>query len=144
VGLVSCDDVQDLQKQVNTYRTRLGDSIDALTSPGVWNKATSKWEPRPLGNVGPHGATAWRDLGDRASHFEEESCILGIAAGSQFDRGRALITELDGWRDYLASIEAPELPAPVVVPHADVSIFGGVSIGLALVLGFLLLHEFHH
>jgi len=114
VGLVSCDDVRALQKQVNTYRSALGDSWDGLPAD---KKGTS----------GPHGSIAFSALGERCSLFEEESCTLGILAGSQMDRGRALITELDTWRDWLASVKAPDLPAPVVTPKSDVSVFESLA-----------------
>jgi hypothetical protein len=124
VGIATCDDVRALQKQVNAYRSALGDSWDALP-------ATMK------GTTGPHGSIAFSSLGERCSLFEEESCTLGLFAGGQMDRGRALIGELDAWRDWLASVKAPDLPAPAVTPKSDVSLFetalsGGTMLLVAL------------
>lgn len=141
VGLVSCDDVRALQKRINSYRSALGTSIDLLKSPGVWNAATKKWESRELGGVGPRSTPAWTALGERCSQYEEESCTLGLFAGSQFDRGRALVTELDGWRDFLASVSAPSLPDPVPTPASDVSLAGGIGWGLAAIVAVLVLRE---
>lgn len=144
MGYVSCDDVRAMQKQINSYRSDLGTSIDLLKSPGLFNKDSGKWESHELGNLGPRSVLAWRDLGDRCSQFEEESCYVGVFAGTQYDRGRKLLTELDGWRDYLSSISAPSLPDPVEVPKSDVSILsaaGGVMPLLLIVGAAFLLHE---
>jgi hypothetical protein len=124
VGIATCDDVVLLQKQVNTYRNALSDSWDALPAD-------------QKGTTGPHGSIALTALGERCSLFEEESCLLGIFAGAQMDRGRALITELDGWRDWLSSAGAPSLPAPVVVPHASASVFETAVDAIPMVLALL-------
>jgi hypothetical protein len=127
VGIVSCDDVRALQKQINAYRSSLGDSLDALSAD-------------MKGTVGPRGTLAWKELGERCSQFEEESCTLGLFAGSQYDRGAALIKELDGWRDWLASVKAPSLPEPVPVPHSDVSLFGAAFNASTLLIALAALY----
>lgn len=148
--MVSCDDVRALQKQVNAYHAALDDSIAQMHSPGIYNAQTGTWEARDLGGTGERSSIVWRDLLDRCSQYEEESCTIGLFAGSQFDRGRALIVELDGWRDWLAGQRAatnPQtqstwtVPAPVAVPQSDVGIAGGLAWAAAAVIGILLLRE---
>jgi hypothetical protein len=140
--VISCDDVHALQKRINGYRTDLATSIDLLNSPGLYSKETDKYEPRPLGNLGPRSAVAWRDVMDRCNQFEEEACVVGLFASKQFDRGRDLVTELDGWRDYLATIQAPSLPTPVEVPHSSLDLLGAAGWGLAALIVLLLVREF--
>jgi hypothetical protein len=129
VGILTCEDVQDLQKRINAYRVGLEDSIDALPAD------------RKLSGVGPRSQQAWTALRDRCNTYEDETCWAGalgpLFVGSQFDRGKALVTELDGWRDYLASLAVPAvtstLPAPIPTPKSDVSLFGAVeNVGLLL------------
>jgi hypothetical protein len=135
VGIVSCDDVTQIQARVNAYRTQLEDSIDQLPAD------------RKLGGVGAHSTQAWMALRERCNLFEEESCTLGLFAGSQYDRGRGLIEELDGWRDYLATpaVSAPNLPDPVSVPKSDVSLFSAagdtMTNVLLLAIGFFVVRE---
>jgi hypothetical protein len=128
VGIVSCDDVKSMQTQTHDYRASLQASIDAAAAAG---------KPLAADNT-PRSVQQWADLVGRTVLFENETCLVGIFAGSQFDRGRGLIGELDGWRDFLASSRgglgpAPGLPAPVPVPASDVSLFGGIGqMGLLL------------
>jgi hypothetical protein len=117
---------------VNTYRSALSDSWDQLPAD-------------QKGATGPHGSIALTALGEKCSLFENESCYLGILAGSQMDRGRALISELDTWRDWLSSVNAPSLPAPVVVPHAQASVFeaaaDAIPMAVVALIAFLLLRK---
>jgi hypothetical protein len=141
VGLVSCDDVKDLQEQVTAYQATLAATVAAFIRGG-WHM--------PYDN-GPHSSQAWADLAGRCERYLQESCTLGLFAGSQFDRGRSLVTSLDAWRDYLASelknvkpetgMPMPTVPAPVPVPKSDVSLMGGMGLGLAAVVAILVLHE---
>lgn len=131
VGIVSCDDIKALQLRINQYRSALGTSFEQLPAD-------------QKGTTGPHGELAWKALTDRCAQYENEECYLGLFAGSQFDRGRALVTELDGWRDWLASIKAPSLPEPVPVPHAQASLFGATAnmgVLLAVLAGLYILKK---
>lgn len=133
VGVVTCADVVALQSKVNTYRTAIEDALDALPADAK-------------GNTGPHGMPAWMGLRERCNLFEEETCTLGLFAGGQHDRGAALISELDGWRDWIAATNeivkqkggtpAP-LPDPVAVPKSDVSWLGEAeNIGMMALVAF--------
>jgi hypothetical protein len=130
VGLVSCDDVRAMQTRIKQYRDGLQASAGKLPS----DKALDY-------HGGERSVQAWADLVERCVRFEAESCHVGLFAGSQYDRGRELVTELDAWRDHLSSVDAPDLPAPVPVPKSDVSLLGGVGWGLAAVIAILVLRE---
>ena len=136
VGLVSCDDVKSIQIQIQTYRNALQAAMAALIAKG-WSM--------PYHNE-PQSSQTWSDLVGLCADFEMESCWVGLFAGSQFDRGRSLITKLDTWRDWLAKQKGPKgetvaIPEPVPVPQSDVSLLGGAGAVLALVAVILVLHE---
>jgi hypothetical protein len=136
VGIVSSDDVRELQSKIRSYQSDLQHSIDAAAQEG-----------KPLDyHPGPRSIVAWGDLSGRVETYVDESPST-LFAGSQYDCGRGLITEQDGWRDYLASQRggigpAPDVPSPVPVPAADVSVFGGIGMVVFAVLGIMVLREF--
>lgn len=132
MGIVSCDDVEAMQTRIHDYRESLQASMGKMPA----GKGIDY-------HGGEHSVQAWADLVGRCSHFEQESCFVGLFAGSQYDRGRELVKELDDWHDYLTSVDAPDLPAPVPIPKSDVSLLGGMGWGLALVAAILVLRELH-
>jgi hypothetical protein len=138
VGLVSCDDVHALQAQVTAYRGQLV-TVSATLQTNGWMFP---------GDDPAHSAQAWVQLGNACDAYADESCTLSLFAGSQFDRGRALITQLDAWRDFYAQQKAPRgapvaIPAPVVAPKSDVGVFDELGPALIVVGLFLLWREFH-
>jgi hypothetical protein len=138
VGLVSCDDVKAMQTSIATYRAELQASMAGLIAKG-WSM--------PYHNEAKSSQT-WADLVGACVGFEGESCLVGLFAGTQYDRGRQLITELDAWRDWLAAQKAPsgataDVPEPVPVPKSDVGLAGGLGMALAAVIVIMVLHELH-
>jgi hypothetical protein len=135
VGIVSSDDVRELQQKIRDYEADLQHSIDTAAQQG-----------KPLDyHPGPRSIVAWGDLAGRVETYVNESPST-LFAGSQYDRGRGILTEQDGWRDYLASQRgglgpAPDVPSPVPVPSSDVSVFGGIGMVVAAVLGIMVLRE---
>ena len=139
VGMVGPHDVADLQTRIHDYRVGLQAAIDALAGQG---------HGLPIDNT-QWSVQAWADLVGRCETFENEAQkawdpFVYVYAGSAFDRGRALVDALDQWRDELARRNAPGLPAPVPVPHSDVSLlekaieFGE---GLMVLAGLWLVHK---
>ena len=138
VGLVSCDDVRAMQKGIADQRDELQTAMAGLIGKG-WTM--------PYHNEARSSQT-WADLVGQCSGFEQESCYIGLFAGTQYDRGRQLVTDLDGWRDWLAAQKAPsgevaDVPAPVPIPKSDVGLAGGIGLALAAVVAIVLLHELH-
>ena len=136
VGLVGPDDVKALQRRVHDYRASIQVSIDAAAKAG-----------KPLALDGSQfSIQAWGDVVGRCSTFEDESTNAAnpfayLYAGATYERGRQLIIELDRWRDHLESVQAPNVPAPVEVPHSDVGLAGGIGFGLAALVAILILRE---
>jgi hypothetical protein len=136
VGLVGPDDVKALQAKVHDYRNALQASVDAVAAAG-----------NPL----PHDQSkfsiqAWADLVGRCVGFEGETTsgynpFAYLYAGSAYDRGRELIVELDAFRDELANRQAPNVPAPMPVPHSELGIAGGIGFALAALVAILALRE---
>lgn len=134
VGLVGPDDVRTLQTKVHDYRVALQASVD---------RAAGTPAALPLSGAG--SIADWADLVGRCSSFESESesgPLAYLYAGSAYDRGRELISELDKWRDTLDARKAPNVPSPIPVPHSDVGLAGGIGMVLAAVVVFMVLREF--
>jgi hypothetical protein len=136
VGLVGPSDVRDLQKRLHDYRAALQASIDALAQQGA---------PLPADNSA-YSIQAWGDLVERCERYESEpesdwSPLAYLYAGGAYDRGRALIAELDRWRDELARRRAPRVPAPVPVPRSELSLAGGIGLALAAFFAMMLLRH---
>jgi hypothetical protein len=133
---VGPNDVKTLQTKVHDYRAALQTSVDALATTG-----------RPLAADNTRWSIqSWGDLVGRASSYEDESTsainpMAYLYAGAQYDRGRDLIVELDAWRDELASLNAPNVPAAVPVPNSDLGLAGGIGFGLAAIVAILALRE---
>jgi hypothetical protein len=137
IGLVSSGEVRDLQDKIRNYQADLQHSVDAAATAGHG----LDYHP------GPRSIVTWGDLAGRVESYVDESPST-LFAGAQYDRGRALLTEQDGWRDYLASPRggagpAPDVPAPVAVPASDVGLLGGFSGVLVAILAILVLRELH-
>jgi hypothetical protein len=138
VGLVGPNDVKVLQTKVHDYREGLQVAVNAVAAAG---------DPLPH-DGGKFSIQAWGDLTGRAVEFEGESTsdlnpLAYLYAGTAYDRGRELIEELDAWRDELARKKAPNVPAPVAVPHSDLGIAGGIGFALAALVAILALRELH-
>jgi len=137
VGIVTQDDVRALQIKVSDYFAEL---------QAVIADAANKGDFLPDHNE-PRSVQTWADLAGRVDEYTHESPAF-VFTGGQYDRGRDLVGELDGWRDYLASKREgqgpmPNVPPPLPIPHSDVSIFGGMGGILALVVAVLVLRELH-
>jgi hypothetical protein len=135
VGLVGPNDVRDLQTKVQTYHEAILASVDS------WVRAGNK-----LPADGKYGQGAWDSLTKREESFLAESVaewnpLAYLMAGSAYDRGRELIAEMDGWRDELARLKAPNVPDPVPVPHSDLGIAGGLGFALVAIVAILALRE---
>lgn len=134
VGLVGPDDVKTLQTKVHDYRASLQASVDAAAGT-----------PAALPLTGVWSIASWGDVVGRCTQFENESTSGPLAylyAGSAYDRGRELITELDKWRDQLATHNAPNVPAAVPVPSSDLGLAGGIGMVLVAVVVFMAWREF--
>lgn len=134
VGYASTEEVAALQTKVHDYAAQLQAVIDAQAAAGKGLDI----------HGGPHSIQAWGDLAGRVAAFVSQP-PAHFFTGGQWELGRGLVTELDGWRDYLASVGAPNVPDPVPVPQAQTSLLEaggtGIGLGLALLVGLLLLHE---
>jgi hypothetical protein len=124
-----------MQQKIAAYRAQLQASMNALTDKG--------WA---LPTTGARSVVTWGVMLDEARTFEAERCVLGLFAGTQFDRGRGIVTDLDAWRDWLATQKTSDgstvsVPDPMPVPHSDVGLFGGVGTLLAIVAGIFVLRE---
>lgn len=130
VGLIGPSDVAVLQDKVARYRFALQASINLMAPPG-------------LPTSGAFSQTSWLAIVEDCKAFEAESSApwTFLSSGGAYDRGRDLIGRLDGWRDQLANLKAPQVPDPIPVPNADVS-FGGATLGVAaLFIAYLLFRE---
>ena len=147
-GMVGPADIRALQTRVHDYRSALQVTVDRLATSGA---------PLPMDNS-KWSIQSWADIIGRATHFEGESTneinpFAHIYAGSTYERGRQLVTELDAWRDQLASRAAamppsstmPKVPVPdpIEVPKADVSLFEGIGSGMLMLVGLFLLSQWH-
>ena len=131
--MVGPDDVRVLQDKIATYRFALQGSINLTPAPG-------------LPEQGVFSQTAWLDLVERCKAFEAEGAssynpFAYLYSGTQYERGRQLIIELDKWRDELANRKAPNVPEPVPVPHSDIGLAGGLGFALAAIVAVLALRE---
>jgi hypothetical protein len=134
--MVGPDDVRDLQAKVTSYYGQILVALDNLRRGGTNLLATGKFTD-----------AAWDELTTREAAFAAESSsevnpLAYVYAGSAYDRGRGLLTELDAWRDELDSLKAPGVPPPIVVPNADLGITGGIGLALLAVVAFMALREF--
>lgn len=133
VGLVGPNEVKDLQRRVHDYHTKIIASHDGL----------QKAKPGTIPALREHD---WVDLGMRIIAFEDENWTAWnpmnyVFAGAAYDRGRGLIEELDTWRDQLAAWDAPDVPAPLPVPHSDLGLAGGLGFALAAVVAIMVMRE---
>jgi len=144
VGMVGPSDVADLQAKVQAYHEQL---LIALTDLNTAWATGPQATGAPLPTTGKYTQATWDDLTTREGLFlaisvNELSPLAWVDAANAYETGRGLVTELDAWRDELASLKAPNVPAPIDVPSSHTSLFGDISTGLMLVLGIMLLHEF--
>lgn len=144
IGLVGPNDVKDLQQKVQTYHEQLLVALTDLTTAwGSGPQATGA----PLPTTGKFTQATWDAMTAREEAFlavsvNELNPLAWVDAANAYEQGRALIGELDAWRDELASLKAPNVPAPIDIPASKTSLFGDISTGLMLVFGIMLLHEF--
>jgi hypothetical protein len=143
VGLVGPHDVQELQTKVKAYHESLLVAVDDIVRAG-----------KPFPNDGStFSKQAWDELSEREAQFEAESSgawnpLAYLYSGSAYERGRRLISELDAWRDHLASLAQgmPDakisVPDPIPVPHSDLGIAGGMGLALVAFVAFLAFREF--
>ncbi len=136
VGMVGPDDIRDLQTKVTSYHGQILVALDNLRRAGT-NLPTS----------GKFTDAAWDELTKREEAFNAESSselnpLAYLYAGSAYDRGRAILTELDAWRDELDSLKAPGVPPPVEVPGADFGIAGGYGMLLLVAVALYAMREF--
>ncbi|HBZ69302.1 MAG TPA: hypothetical protein DEP35_06000 [Deltaproteobacteria bacterium] len=137
VGFSTPNDVRDLQTKVQAYHEQLLIALTNLQQAGT-----------PLPSSGPFTQAAWDAMTKREEAFlavsvNELNPLAWVDASSAYNQGVALVTELDAWRDQLASLKAPGVPsAPMPIPSSQTSFFGDIGTGLLLVLGILALHEF--
>jgi hypothetical protein len=147
-GMIGPADVHALQTRVHDYASALQVTVDRLAASAA---------PLPLDNS-KWSIQSWGDLAGRVSSFESESTnavnpFAHIYAGSTYERGRQLITELDAWRDELARRAAAvppspnmppvPVPAPVDVPRAEVSLFESMGSGVLMLAVLYLLSQWH-
>ena len=132
VGMVGPADVRDLQTRVRSYFSALEQSVAAVKPP------------LPLDQSAFSGQ-AWVRMSERVGVFLNESVdsdwnpIAYIYAGATYERGRQIIDDLDKWRDQLATLKAPNVPAPLPVPNSDIGLAGGIGIVAAAIVVFMLL-----
>lgn len=137
VGLVGPSDVRDLQRKVRPYFDALEQAITKLQPPLPLDQSTFSGQ-------------AWVQTSERTAAFLNEEMtsdlnpLAYILAGSAYERGRQVIDNLDGWRDYLSSRKAPNVPDPVPVPHADLGLAGGIGFALAAIVAILVLRDLKH
>ena len=135
IGLVGPSDVRDIQQRVHDYRATL---------QGVIDRAAGSKSALPLS--GPFNIADWGDLVGRCVKYEAEgesswNPLNYLYAGTAWERGRGLVGELDSWRDELARRGAPDVPAPLPVPHSDVGLAGGIALALGAIVAILLIRE---
>src|SRR5271170_7954886 len=143
VGLVGPDDVSALQSKVRAYHEQLLVALDNLNT--AWATGPQK-TGAPLPTTGKFTAATWDDLSSRVATFVAESSnelnpMAYLYAGSAYDRGRGLVTELDTWRDELASLGASGVPVAMPVPASDLGITGGIGMLALAVLAFMFMRE---
>lgn len=131
-GITTSDDIVALQLSVKDYQSQLQAVIADAIAKG--------WE-MPYHNE-PRSAQTWADLASRVDEYVHEEPAW-VFTGGQYDRGRAFVSELDGWRDWLAAQKVPNVPAPLPVPATEVSIPGAIGWGLAAIVAILALRELH-
>jgi hypothetical protein len=139
VGLVGPNDVRDLQTKVRSYHESILVSLDSWVRQG--NKLDA--------STGPFSQGAWDALTKREEAFLAESVaewnpLAYVLAGSAYERGREILTDLDSWRDHLAGMKAPQVPEPIAVPHADLGIAGGLGFALAAIVAIMVLRDLKH
>ena len=132
MGIATSDDVRSLQLRISDYFAQL---------QAIIADAVAKGWVMPYHNE-PRSAQTWADLAGRVDEYTHESPAW-VFTGEQYDRGRALVTELDGWRDWLAAQKVPNVPAPLPVPQSELSIPGAIGLGLAAIVAIMLLREVH-
>ena len=135
VGIVTPTDVKTLQTKVRDYHAQLQASVD---------RAAGTASALPL--AGDFSVAAWGDLAGRVSRFLDESTsevnpLAYVHAGSAYDEGRDLVTELDRWRDELARRGAPAVPAAMPIPKTELGLGEGLGLAAVLLAALFLWHE---
>jgi hypothetical protein len=135
VGIVTPTDVKTLQTKVRDYHAQLQASVDRAAGT-----------PAALPLEGDFSAAAWGDLSGRVSQFLDESSsevnpLAYVHAGSAYDEGRDLVTELDRWRDALADRKAPGVPPAMPVPRTELGLGESLGLGVMLLAALFLWHE---
>jgi hypothetical protein len=141
--MVGPTDVQDLQAKVQAYHEAL---LVALTDLNTAWATGPQASGAPLPTTGKFTQATWDDMTKREEAFlavsvSELNPLAWVDAANAYETGRGLIGELDGWRDELATLKAPNVPAPIDVPSSKTSLFGDVGTGLMLLIAILALHE---
>lgn len=132
--MVGPSDVRDLQVRIRPYFSALEDAVGKLKPPLALDQ--SQWSGQ-----------AWVQLSERVGRFLNEehtsdwNPLAYLDAGASYERGRQVLTDLDAWRDELARRGAPNVPAAIAVPHADIGPIGGLGFILAAVVAILLLKK---
>lgn len=147
VGMVTPQQLKALQSKVQTYHESL---LVALTNLQTAWQAGPQPQGAPLPTTGKFTQATWDDMTQREEAFlavssNELNPLAWLDASSAYDQGRALITEMDAWRDELETLKAPGVPTtPLPVPASETSFLGDVGTGLMLVLAILAFREFGH
>jgi hypothetical protein len=141
--MIGPNDVKDLQTQVQTYHEQL---LVALTNLNTaWAQGPQK-TGAPLPTSGKFTQASWDAMTAREEAFlavsvNELNPLAWVDAANAYEQGRALVSELDAWRDELETLGASGVPSPIPIPASKTSLFGDVTTGLMLVLGILLMRE---
>ncbi len=123
--MVTSDDVRQLQDEVAAYQTQLALAVEALKPP-----------------LSASDDAKWTALAKRAINFAGRDATI-IDATEAYNTGRAVLTDLNTFRAYLATL-SPTLPLPSSSPvpaPASGDLFGeGMGIAEMLVF-YLVLRE---
>lgn len=140
-GVTSPADVQTLQTSVKEYHSTLLPLV--LAASGA-NKLAPAPDPKGFSIVD------WQSVDSAVADFLAEDFGTGgsdlnpldyLSAGGAYDRGRALVTRLDTWRDKLAALGIANVPAALPVPNTSTDLLGSTTTILVLVAAVLLLKD---
>jgi hypothetical protein len=144
-GFSTPNDVADLQTKVRAYHEQLLVALDNLNA--AWAQGPQK-SGAPLPTSGKFTQGTWDDLTTRVGKFlavsvTELNPLAWVDASGAYAQGQGLVTELDAWRDELASLGAQGVPpSPMPIPQSQTSFFGDIGTGLMLILAILAFREF--
>jgi hypothetical protein len=141
--MIGPTDVQALQEQVKAYHEQLLIALTNLTT--AWASGPQA-TGAPLPTTGKFTQATWDALTAREEAFlaisvNELNPLAWVDAANAYEQGRALVGELDAWRDELETLGASGVPSPIPIPASHTSLFGDISTGLMLVLGILMMRE---